>query len=258
MIGQHRRDLLLVHLDFLVALGLRPRLLELGATGAQLLLLVAQPRRLLVFLAADRRFLLLHDLLELLFELVDLGGHRAHRQPRAGARLVDDVDRLVREEAVVHVAVRELHRLHDRVVGDLHAVVRLVLVAQPHQDLDGVLDAGLVHHDGLEPPLERAVLLDVLAVLVERGGADALQLAARQRGLEHVRGVDGALGAAGADDRVQLVDEDHRVLGLADLVHHGLQPLLELAAVLGAGHDGRQVERDDALVLEALRHLRRR
>ena len=44
-------------------------------------------------------------------------------------------------------------------------------------------------------------------------------------------------------------------LRLADLVHHGLQPLFELAAVLGAGHHRRQIERDDALVLEALRHL---
>jgi hypothetical protein len=32
---------------------------------------------------------------------------------------------------------------------------------------------------GLEPPLERAVLLDVLAVLVEGGRADALHLASR-------------------------------------------------------------------------------
>ena len=51
----------------------------------------------------------------------------------------------------------------------------------------------------LEAALERGVLLDVLAVLVERGGADAVQLAARQRGLEHVAGVDRALGLAGAD-----------------------------------------------------------
>ena len=35
------------------------------------------------------------------------------------------------------------------------------------------------------------------------------------------------------------------VLRLADLVHDGLQPLLELAAVLGAGHHGREVERHD-------------
>ena len=62
----------------------------------------------------------------------------------------------------------------------------------------------------LEAPLERGVLLDVLAVLVERRRADAVQLAARERGLQHVAGVHGAFGLAGADHGVQLVDEqDH-------------------------------------------------
>ena len=53
----------------------------------------------------------------------------------------------------------------------------------------------------LEAALERGVLLDVLAVLVERGGADHAQLAAGQHRLEHVAGVHRALGRAGADDR---------------------------------------------------------
>ena len=50
------------------------------------------------------------------------------------------------------------------------------------------------------------------------------------------------------DQGVQLVDEEDRVLGAADLVHHRLDPLLELAAVLRAGDHHRQVEHDDAAV----------
>ena len=45
-------------------------------------------------------------------------------------------------------------------------------------------------------------LLDVLAVLRDGGGADALQLPAGERRLEEVGGVDGALRRAGADERV--------------------------------------------------------
>ena len=41
-------------------------------------------------------------------------------------------------------------------------------------------------------------------------------------------------GAARADDRVQLVDEDDDVVRLADLVHDRLQALLELTAILRA------------------------
>ena len=109
---------------------------------------------------------------------------------------------------------------------------------------------------GLEAALQRGVLFDVLAVLVERGGADAVQLAARQHGLEQVAGVHGAFGLARADHGVQLVDEqDDLALGLLHLLEHGLEALLELAAVLGAGDQRAHVERDDALVLQALGHV---
>ena len=55
-------------------------------------------------------------------------------------------------------------------------------------------------------------------------------------GLSRLRGVHRALGRAGADDGVQLVDEqDDLALGVLDLLEDGLEPLLELAAELGAG-----------------------
>ncbi len=64
--------------------------------------------------------------------------------------------------------------------------MHLVALLQPAQDADGVLDRGLVHEDRLEAPFQRRVLLDVLAVFVERGRADGVQFAARQHRLEHV------------------------------------------------------------------------
>ena len=122
-------------------------------------------------------------------------------------------------------------------------MVDLVALLQAAQDRDRVLDRGRPDEDRLEAALEGGVLLDVLAVLVERRRADEAQLAARQHRLDHVAGVHRALGGAGADDRVQLVDEgDDLALGVGDLLQHGLQPLLELAAVLGAGDHRRQVE----------------
>ena len=106
---------------------------------------------------------------------------------------------------------------------------------------------------GLEAALERGVLLDVLAVLVERGRADRAQLAAGEHRLEQVRGVDGALGGAGADDRVQLVhEEDDLAARVGDLLEHRLQALLELAAVLGAREQRADVERDHAPVAQRL------
>ena len=55
-------------------------------------------------------------------------------------------------------------------------------------------------------PLQGGVLLDVLAVLVQGSGANALQLSTRQGGLQDVGRVDGALSRARTDQRVHLVN----------------------------------------------------
>ena len=114
----------------------------------------------------------------------------------------------------------------------------------------GRLDRRLADVHLLEPPLERRVLLDVLAELVERGGADHAELAAGEHRLQHVAGVHGALaGRAGADDGVHLVDErDDLAVGVRDLGQDRLEPLLEVAAVLGTGEHRGHVEGDHALV----------
>ena len=65
----------------------------------------------------------------------------------------------------------------------------------------------LIDQHRLEAAFEGGVLFDVLAVFVERGGADAVQLAAGQHRLEQVAGVHRPFGLAGADDGVQFVDE---------------------------------------------------
>ena len=152
--------------------------------------------------------------------------------------------------------MREHCRGDEGGVLDLHAVMDLVAFAQPAQNADRVFDRRLVDHHGLEPPLEGGVLFDVLAVLVKRRGADGVQLAAGEHRLEHVRRVHRALGRAGADHGVQLVDEqDDLTLCVGDFLQHRLEPLFELAAVLGSGDERAHVEGDNALVLQPLGHV---
>src|SRR5262247_3665893 len=93
----------------------------------------------------------------------------------------------------------------------------LVAILDAAEDLDRLLLGRARHLHGLEAALQRAVLLDVLAVLRRRGRADALDLAPAERGLEDVGGVERALRGAGADQRVQLVDEDDDVVALGEL-----------------------------------------
>jgi hypothetical protein len=152
--------------------------------------------------------------------------------------------------------VRQRGRGDDGRVGDVDAVMHLVALLQAAQDGDGVFHARFVDQHLLEAALQRGVLLDVFAVFVQRGRADAVQLAARQRRLEHVAGIHGALGLAGADHGVQLVDEqDDLAFLLGEVIEHGLEAFLELAAELGAGDQRAHVQRQQALALEAFRHL---
>ena len=83
-----------------------------------------------------------------------------------------------------------------------------------------------------------------------------MQVAARQRRLEQVRRIHGAIGLAGADDGVHLVDEENVEAGRAgDFLHYRLEPLLELAAIFRAGNQRAEIEREQLLVLQALRHV---
>jgi hypothetical protein len=231
---------------------LAPLLLDGLLLLRELVGLVAQVRGALEVLVGDGLFLLLVQTRDLAVHVLEVRRLRHRADADARARLVDHVDRLVREEAAVDVTARQLDGLLESFVGVDDAVVRLVLVAQTLEDLDRLLLARRLDHHGLEATLERAVLLDVLAVLVERRRADALHLAARQRRLEHVARVDRAFRATGSDQRVQLVDEQDHVLGAAHLGHDRLDALFELAAVLGAGDHHRQVEHDQALAAQDL------
>ncbi len=131
----------------------------------------------------------------------------------------------------------------------------LVAVLDAEEDLDGVALARRRNLHGLEAALERAIFLDRLAEFGRGGGADALDLAARKRRLQDIGGVERPFGRSRAHQRMQLIDEDDGVLILHQLLHDGLEPLFELAAVLGAGDDQRKVERQNALVRQERRHV---
>ena len=189
-------------------------------------------------------------------ELVKRLGLAVHLHAQPARRLVDQVDRLVRQKAIGDVAVRQRRRGDQRAVGDAHAVMQLVFLLDAAQDRDRVGNRGLADEHRLETAGQRRVLLHMQAILVERRGADAVQRAAGELGLDQVGGVHRAVRLAGADQRVHLVDEqDDLALGGLDLLQHRLQPLLELAAIFCSRNHRAEVERQHLLVLERLRHV---
>jgi len=135
-------------------------------------------------------------------------------------------------------------------------VVRLVSVAQTAQDRDRVLHTRLADEHRLETALQRGVLLDVLAVLVQRRSANGPQLAAGQHRLQHVRGVHRPFGRTRPDDGVQLVDEEDDLPGgVGDFLQDSFQALFELAPEFRPRDQRAQIEGDHPLILEILRHV---
>ena len=108
---------------------------------------------------------------------------------------------------------------------------------------------------GLQPAFQRRVPLHVLAVVVQGGGADALHLAPGQRRLQYVGSVHRPFGGPGADDGVNLVDEEDAVAGRLDLFDYLLKAFFELAPVLGAGDQRAHVQGDQPLALQGIRNV---
>src|SRR5690348_330191 len=147
--------------------------------------------------------------------------------------------------------MREHRGSDDGGVLNADAVMDFVAFLEAAENGNRVLDRGLGNHHGLKAALKSRVFFDVFAVLVERGGANSAEFAASERGLEHVGGVHGAFGGAGADHSVQLVDEeDDLAFGFRDFLQDGLQAILEFAAILRSGDECGKIEGDDALGLE--------
>ena len=150
----------------------------------------------------------------------------------------------------------------DGLIAVGHLVVAGVVVLGAVEDVDGGLHGGLFDADGLEATGKGCVGLDEAAVLLEGGGADAGELAPRERRLELARAVVGAVSAAAhADPLVDLVEEDDELsrprrdlcLELADALREGAaQPCAgEQLAGLHLHHDAPLEATWRRLVVEA-------
>ena len=132
-------------------------------------------------------------------------------------------------------------------------MVDLVAFLEAAEDGDGVFDGRFADHDGLEAAFEGGVFFDVLAVLVEGGGADAAEFAAGELGFEEIAGVHGAFGFACADDGVEFVDEeDDLAFAGGDFLEEGFETFFEFAAEFCSSHHAAEVHADEPFVFEGI------
>ena len=209
----------------------------------------------LIVLLLERHLLYL-KLHYLAADIIHLRRHGVYLGTDKGAGLIDEVYGLVGEETVGYIAVRERCGGDKGAVVNTNAVEHLVALLETTENGYRVLHRRLVHLHGLETTLKRRVLLDILAVLVKRGRAYAVKLAACKHRLEEVAGIHAALGLARADDGMKLVyKENNASLGFAYLLKHCLQALLKLTAVLCARDKRTHIKGEYGLILESVRHV---
>ena len=198
----------------------------------------------------DSLLLAVDDSGDLLFDLLEVRRCLHPFDAESCTSFVDEVDGLVRKMSIGDVAVGEVGRSDERLVGDGDPVVSLVAIAETFQDLDRVGDSGLFDLDRLEATFESCILLEVLAILVERGCTNGLEFTAGKHRLQDRGRVDRTLGSACTNERVEFVDEQDDVAAGLDLLQHFLQALLEVPAVSGTCNERAKIERVEMLALE--------
>ena len=220
----------------------------------QLSNLVTVEGGLFVVLVVNSLLLVGFSRVDLIFNRVWIS--RLQGEVLPGTSFIEQVDRLVRQEPVLDVTVRELSSGHDGVIRVLNVVVILVTTLDPVKNLDGFLDGWFVNLDWLEPPSEGRILFD-LPVFVEGRGPDELEVTPGEGWLQDVTGVHAALGITGTHDFVDFVNEEDDVLVLLHFLHQLLHPLFELATDSRALNQGNDVEPNDFLVGQLFWHFTR-
>ena len=151
--------------------------------------LVAIHARLLKFLLGDGGFLVLSHLFQAFLQFGDFARHINVLDVDSRTSLVQGIDGLVGQMAVAEVAVGEFHAGFDGLGRVFHQMMVFVSRFDVVQDFDGLGWCGRLDENLLETAFQGTVFLNILAVFVQSGGANALQLATRQSRLEHVAGI---------------------------------------------------------------------
>src|ERR1700690_3682 len=134
--------------------------------------------RLLELVVRDGVLHTMDDELDPLLDFRQFFRQRSLSQLYARAGFVDQIDRLVRKEAIRNIAVRMRHGEVDGFVGVGDGVELLVALFDAKENLDGIDFVGRRNLHGLEAALKRTIFFDRLAIFSGRGCADALNFAA--------------------------------------------------------------------------------
>ena len=209
-----------------------------------------------VILLALQGFALDLHLDDLAVDLVDFFGLAVYLHAQTRRRFIDQIDCFIGQKTVGDITIGQSRRRNDRAIRDADAVMQLILFLQTAQDRDCVCDAWLAHENRLEAPRESRIFFDIFTVFVQGRGTDAMQFAARQSGLQHIRRIHRAIRLARADQGMKLINKnDDLACGGRDFLQNRFQTFLEFAAIFGTRDQCAQIQRENLLVFQAFRYI---
>ena len=180
-----------------------------------------------------------------------LGGH-IHLELRS--RLIDQIDRLVGQTAIADVTVGQPSSCCHRVIRDRDAVVQLIALLHPPENLDAVINGRLRDGHLLKTPVQCRVFLNGAPIILRGRGGNTAQITPRQRRLEKAAGI--CTVAVTVDHRVQFINKQHHSrFRITDLLQHLTQALLKLTTELGTGDQRPRIEGHKPQTLKRFRHL---
>ncbi len=121
--------------------------------------------RFLELVIGDRGFHAVGDELHALLYFGNLIRKHCLAQFHAGARFVEKINRLVRQETIWNIAIRKIDGIADRFFGVTYRVKFFVAVAYALEHANRFLFAGCRNFYSLEASFKRTILLHRLAIL---------------------------------------------------------------------------------------------
>ena len=115
-------------------------------------------------------------IIPLLLQLRQLGDFLTP-QVYIGTSLVQQIDSLVRQEAIRDIPLGQNNTLARNLRRDAHAVELGIGLRNALHNLAGFLDGGFCHGHRLEPTLQGRILFDMLAVFIKGGRTNHLDFA---------------------------------------------------------------------------------
>mmetsp|Transcript_9273 Transcript_9273/g.18422 ORF Transcript_9273/g.18422 Transcript_9273/m.18422 type:complete len:435 (-) Transcript_9273:265-1569(-) len=169
--------------------------------------------------------------------------------------LIHQINSLIWQETVRNVLRGVLGCSHEGFISVTELVVGLITLSESQHDLEGLIHCWFWNNNWLETTLKSRILLNMLAILIQCGGSNALQLTSGQSWLENIGGINSSFSGSRSNESVNLINHKNNIIILLDLIHQFLQSFLKLSSVLGSCYKQTHIQCDHLLAFDSLWHI---